>query len=1441
MGPTEIAFERFRGEWIEEPIARLFERTAAAHPAKVAVDDGVLSITYAELQRIATHLARRIEAQVPAGRPVGVLLPKGALFPAAALACLAVGRPFVPIDLGYPAAHNQNVLEEAGLAAAIVDRSKDISLNIPRAAAQLDVAESLVSTDAPAISIAPSGGPALIVYTSGSTGKPKGICIDQRAILQRVEDGTNTEHLSSDDNFLLLNSPGTIIGIREIFAALLNGATLYVVDPLHVGIGGLLEVFREKRITNCYAVPPLWRSLLAAPTAKGALANLRILRTGGDNPLDSDLDLWRKVMPPSCRPLVAFGSTEIPTVFHWFIPPDWKADKSRLPVGYAQPGIGFMLLGDNGLPAAEGEVGELVVRSRYLALGLWQDGQLQPGPFTVDPNDPESRIVHTGDLVAIREDGLAEMVGRKDRQIKIRGLRVDPGQAEAVLRARNGVADVVAIPRRSGEEVSALIAYVVRSRSGSADLAKELKEVITAKLPRHMRPTEIHFLDSIPRLPSFKVDVKSLEQLDQKNRIAADSADKPRIDKVSWPVPKILTPVDFMGPTEIAFERFRDEWIEEPIARLFERTAAAHPAKVAVDDGVLSITYAELQRIATHLARRIEAQVPAGRPVGVLLPNGALFPAAALACLASGRPFVPIDLGYPAAHNQNVLEEAGLAAAIVDRSKDISLNIPAGVLQLDITESLDCIDAPEISIAPSRGPAIILYTSGSTGRPKGICNNQRAILHRIADATNTEHLHSEDNLLLLSSPGTIAGTREMFKALLNGATLHVVDPLRLGIGRLLEIFREKRITICYAVPALWRSLLAVPMATTALASLRVARAGGDNPLESDLDLFRKMLPPTCRLLVAFSSTEIPTIFHWFIPPGWKADKSRLPVGYAQPGICFTLLGDDGAPVGKGAAGELVVRSRYLALGLWQDGRLQPGPFRVDPNDPESRVLHTGDLVAIREDGLAEMVGRKDRQIKIRGLRVDPGQAEAILRSFAGVGDVVIIPRRHGGEAIALIAYVVRSRAASADLGRELKDALAAKLPRQMRPAEIHFIEEIPRLPSFKVDIKAIEQLDQQNRLAAEHEDRSGDQPADWQKLAAAPETSSVAALVQRAWVKKLGRDAFDKDIGWEEAGGDSLKAMEFWFEVERALGRRLPLDLFAENTRPSRLVAAIGALLTAPSHEAPAQDDADKPTLFVLPGIGGDDPRLVRFRAQFGKSLRCELIDYPDWHKMLDHGMDFDSLVDASVAQICAKPWGGGRILVGFSYGGFVAFAASQRLVESGHRVDALILLDSRLATIGNPPAKENLWQRMRGISRDPWRLLRSAEQQFIAFCFRRSWFTMLRIVSEFAMSFGSRSTFVYYFQLVTALRMRVLKMWRPTPLRVPTILLQSAESLSDLPADFGWSRLCDPIALIPIGGTHESMLDPPLLALTCAQILKWIAKADENRHESKDRLTLDA
>jgi len=525
-------------------------------------------------------------------------------------------------------------------------------------------------------------------------------------------------------------------------------------------------------------------------------------------------------------------------------------------------------------------------------------------------------------------------------------------------------------------------------------------------------------------------------------------------------------PLDWNGPTSRIFTRFRDDDLNRPIIDHFERVTRRHPNRIAVTDSDTSLSYAELWDGLSGLAETIAAETKPGDLIGIVLPTSSMFPLAMLACLAAGRPFVALDPHYPGNWLSQVLEDA--RPALIIGREDV-----LGAIE-NVAPTARVIHLTRLPQAARKGwrptelgmdqPACVVFTSGSTGRPKGIVNSQRNLLQRVAQSINAAHINAEDRFLTLASLCTIVGVRDTLTALLAGASVHLLDPQRVGAREILDVIRAEAITILFAFPALLRSVVAYG-GKQAGDALRVVRVGGDTTLWSDIDLLRDWLGPEPAIQLIYAATEAP-MMQWFVDDSCRADDVRIPIGYPLPGNRLALIDESGRNTPPGEVGELVVASPYVALGLWVNGRCVAGSIERNSAPPPCRLFRTGDLVRQRPNGLLERIGRKDRQVKIRGARVDLDGVEAVLRQHPLVRDVAALARpaikTSGADGeVNLVAYVSPRDGAPAGLLDDLKE-LMRSAPPPMRPGRLYLVHKIPRLPGSKLDLRALKALDEVN-------------------------------------------------------------------------------------------------------------------------------------------------------------------------------------------------------------------------------------------------------------------------------------------------------------------------------------------------------------------------------------------
>ncbi len=717
--------------------------------------------------------------------------------------------------------------------------------------------------------------------------------------------------------------------------------------------------------------------------------------------------------------------------------------------------------------------------------------------------------------------------------------------------------------------------------------------------------------------------------------------------------------LDWNGPAARPFAAI--EVLTLPIAERFAAVARSHADRIAIDDGVTRLTYGEALTRVTALAACLARDTAPGALVGILLPTSVDFPIAMLACLAAGRLFVPLDLHYPHAWLVDVIADSRMTAVIgrFGESETDAL-VPTHVQRIDLS-ALACSRTSDAVFSPAAvdEPALVLFTSGSTGKPKGIVNSQRALLRRVAQYVEAAHINETDRFLPLSSECTIAGLRERLTALLTGATLHLIDVQRAGARQILARLGDARITMVYAVPALLRTLMQLGAGPS---DLRVVRVGGDAVLWSDVDALRAWLPPDCRVELGYSSTEAP-IMQWFVPRDFPQEGSRVPLGYPLAGNALAIVGEDGSAVAPGEAGELVVRSPYVALGRWLDGKCVADDFPADSNDPACRILKTGDLVRLRADGLIDLIGRKDRQLKIRGVRVEPGELEAAIRRRGGIRDVAVFPRRVGANWW-LIAYVV----GDVDLA-ELKAGLRDALPPALQPQRMHLVSEIPRLASAKLDVKKLAALDE-----------------DWQRREVeTPVPDSCAAprgateeTIAAIWCDVLERDAVGRDEDFFDLGGDSLSTLKLMFAIEDKLGTELPVTMIFSAPTIARLAAAIDAH-TAPEFSPLVRiREGQGAPLFIVHGVGGNVMELFGVGRQISGDGPVYAIQARGLDGRQEPNRSIAAMAGDYLAAIRKDFPSGPYHLAGYSSGGLTAFEMACRLAANGEAPASLTLIDTQ-------------------------------------------------------------------------------------------------------------------------------------------------------------------
>jgi amino acid adenylation domain-containing protein len=604
---------------------------------------------------------------------------------------------------------------------------------------------------------------------------------------------------------------------------------------------------------------------------------------------------------------------------------------------------------------------------------------------------------------------------------------------------------------------------------------------------------------------------------------------------------------------------FSREDIEKSIPARFEQQVACHPDRLAVVSQQFQVTYIELNQISNRIARAIMEHVGNGEePIALLLEHGADLIAAIMGILKAGKIYVSVDPAFPDTRAAYMLGDSG-AKLLVTNKQNLSqaqrLTQTQGGQEIlncdDIDPSTDSENLG-LPISPDTR-ALILYTSGSTGNPKGVLHNHRNILVETKTYTNDVRICPEDRLALCQSCSFALSIRNLYGALLNGATLFLYDLAREGVASLAGWLHTKQITMLHLPATTFRGFLNDVAVDAMFPALRVLRLGAEPINSEDILLFQRHFASHCVLLHAIGPSETGTIRRYFISRDWCCSDTKVPVGYVVPDKEVFLLDETGQEVGANQIGEIVVRSKHLALGYWRRPDLTQAAFKPDPLGGGKRIYRTGDLGMMRPDGCLIHMGRKDFQVKIRGYRVEVGEIEEALLRIESVKAAIVHPQANSVGEQRLVAYVVPA-AARVPTVSELRRALVQTLPSYMIPSVFVFLQTLPLLPNGKIDRKALTAPTQTRPVL---------------DIAYVAPRTPIESELARIWGKILLIDRVGVDDNFFELGGHSLAATRIISQIIKKFQLELPLQALFQSPTVAEMAAVIA------QHQANKADEYD--------------------------------------------------------------------------------------------------------------------------------------------------------------------------------------------------------------------------------------------------------------------------
>jgi amino acid adenylation domain-containing protein len=563
--------------------------------------------------------------------------------------------------------------------------------------------------------------------------------------------------------------------------------------------------------------------------------------------------------------------------------------------------------------------------------------------------------------------------------------------------------------------------------------------------------------------------------------------------------------------------------VADQVARTPEATA------LVADD--VRLTYRELAERAGHLSLVLRGLgVTRGSRVGICLPRRELLVVSVLAVWQSGAAYVALDPEDAPTRISDLLESTGCAVLIAEQDLPGRLGqVSATVVHPGQAMSTSVEPVEPVAMTPD-DVAYIAHTSGSTGRPNGVVVPHRGVVNYLAYLVG-QYAVTSDDVVLQQAPFTFdAWIRDCIGPLTAGASVVLGDGsfAEPSVAVLERIEKYGVTRLLHSVPTVLRDL-----ANTArdhgfwIDTVRTVLSSGEALHHADHEMVRSAFGSGVTLVNQYGPSEC-TLTSTF----WRVadEPGDIPIGTPIQNVTVHVLNPCGHPVPVGMPGEIHIGGLGVTHGYLGRPDLTADRFRPDPfaGQPGARLYRTGDIGRRRPDGTIEFVGRRDHQLKIRGVRIEPGEIEATLLSHPAVRETAVVPDRSDDSQIRLVAFATCTGETTAD---ELRGWLTARLPVSLVPGAVQVVAELPRTPHGKVDRL---RLAESARLV-----RTEERPY-------VPPASALEQLICEIFGEVLGHATVSAQDSFFRIGGHSLLATRAIYEVGEAVGLRLPLRAIFE-------------------------------------------------------------------------------------------------------------------------------------------------------------------------------------------------------------------------------------------------------------------------------------------------------
>lgn len=615
------------------------------------------------------------------------------------------------------------------------------------------------------------------------------------------------------------------------------------------------------------------------------------------------------------------------------------------------------------------------------------------------------------------------------------------------------------------------------------------------------------------------------------------------------------------------------------IHELFEQQAALTPDPIAVVSEGQSISYRKLNEQANQVAHLLlQRGLPQEALVALCMERSPVMVAALLGILKAGAAYLPLDPRLPEERLAYLLADSKPAAVITDerslrpqfRSDAIVVDRSLGLVAEKRTAN------PRAGVTPNN-LAYVIYTSGSTGKPKGVAVEHRSVVNLLTSMKQQPGINSNDVLLGVTTLSFDIAGLEIFLPLITGARLVLAGSKDAVDGtRLRQLLEQPEATLMQATPASWHMLIEAGWPGNS--NLKIL-CGGE---ALSAELAKELMLRSASVWNVYGPTETTIWSSIYRLSGQGVDP--VPIGRPITNTAIYVVDSNGNPVPRNVAGEIYIGGDGLARGYLNRPELTARRFVPNWLAPEqsSCLYRTGDLGRWNSNGQLEYLGRTDTQVKLRGMRIELGEVESVLASHPQVRQAVVTVRGEAEQQRLSAFLVAKNMSEGLDAG-DLRRYIRTKLPEHMLPAEYWQLENIPLLPSGKVNraglagLGAIALMDQT-----------------WVGPCNATESQLVAI-----WSELLKVQAIGVDQNFFDLGGHSLLVLQMLARIRRGLGVELParsvfeaptIAALAQEVEKARTLGLIVQSPAVPTNQSTRRAEQDT-TINQLGGFTGKTPQ----------------------------------------------------------------------------------------------------------------------------------------------------------------------------------------------------------------------------------------------------------